>query len=61
MDREAWKTAVYGVVKELEMTYQLNDPKCHQLSFVGVTIKLTGDKSSIIVRIFLNKLSMSLQ
>ena len=25
MDREAWETTVYGVTKELEMTYRLNN------------------------------------
>ena len=45
MDREAWETTVYGVVKELEMIYRLNNKnKRHQLSFVAVTIKLKGDK-----------------
>ena len=31
MDREAWETTVYGVVKELEMIYRLNNKnKRHQ-------------------------------
>ena len=45
MDREAWRAAVHGVTKKLDMTYQLNNNSKPTVWYIKIDKEINGTES----------------